>query len=264
MDIDTIAPGLDCIEGIEEAISRCDILLVLIGKRWLSMTDASGQRRLDNPQDFVFLEVKAGLERNIRVIPVLVGGAIMPSAQELPTALSNLARRHTFEISDTRWRTDTDRLIETTENILASQQTTSSRIVQELSVSGTQQSAHPEEDIVLCYIPRSIGAVLEDRKRERSAETFTLVQNDHSMRAYTRQEVDQLTPTQRAKLFTADSEMAAWWRGKSPISGAWPLFRVRGGTWLSKEQIEQTPQEHHSALWEIPDLLEWYMQDLEF
>ena len=102
MDIDTIAPGLDCIEGIEEAISRCDILLVLIGKRWLSMTDASGQRRLDNPQDFVFLEVKAGLERNIRVIPVLVGGAIMPSAQELPTALSNLARRHTFEISDTR------------------------------------------------------------------------------------------------------------------------------------------------------------------
>src|SRR5215813_10475808 len=100
MDIDTIDPGLDFIEVIEEAISQCDILLVLIGKRWLSITEASGRRRLDNPQDFVFLEVKAGLERNIHVIPVLVGGATMPSAQDLPTALIKLARLQAFEISD--------------------------------------------------------------------------------------------------------------------------------------------------------------------
>jgi TIR domain len=72
IDIDTIEAGSDFVAVIENTISQCDILLVLIGKRWLSITDATGQRRLDNPEDFVRLEVQAGLERNIRVIPILV------------------------------------------------------------------------------------------------------------------------------------------------------------------------------------------------
>src|SRR2546422_8697286 len=84
MDIDTIEAGTDFVAVIENAISQCDILLVLIGQRWLSITDAAGQRRLDNPEDFVRLEVQTGLESNIRVIPVLAGGAKMPRAQGLP------------------------------------------------------------------------------------------------------------------------------------------------------------------------------------
>jgi len=115
MDIDTIEPGIDFVEVIETAISQCDILLVLIGKQWVRMTDTLGRRRLDNPEDFVLLEVKAGLERNIRVIPVLVGGATMPNSQELPAVLINLARRNAFEISDARWHTDVGRLIEVTD-----------------------------------------------------------------------------------------------------------------------------------------------------
>ena len=92
MDIDTIEPGIDFVEVIETAISQCDILLVLIGKQWVRMTDTLGRRRLDNPEDFVLLEVKAGLERNIRVIPVLVGGATMPNSQELPEQYSSIWR----------------------------------------------------------------------------------------------------------------------------------------------------------------------------
>jgi len=126
-----------------------------------------------------------------------------------------------------------------------------------------QQNAYSEGDIVH-FMPRSTADLLNDRKRERRAEKFSLVHDDRSIHEYTRQEVDKLTPTQREKLFAADPEMASWWRGKSPISGAWPLFRLRGGTWISKDQIKQTPQEHQGALWEIPDLLEWYMQDLVF
>jgi len=118
MDIDTIEAGTDFVAVIENAIGQCDILLVLIGPRWLSITDATGQRRLDNPKDFVRLEVQTGLGRNIRVIPVLVGGAMMPSAQDLPDALTTLARRNVFELSDIRWRTDVGKLIEVTEKIL--------------------------------------------------------------------------------------------------------------------------------------------------
>jgi len=147
MDIDTIEPGIDFVEVIETAISQCDILLVLIGKQWVRMTDTLGRRRLDNPEDFVLLEVKAGLERNIRVIPVLVGGATMPNSQELPAVLINLARRNAFEISDARWHTDVGRLIEVTEKIVASQQIQekSSQIVQEPPVPEPQRHATSEE-----------------------------------------------------------------------------------------------------------------------
>jgi hypothetical protein len=126
-----------------------------------------------------------------------------------------------------------------------------------------QQNVYSEEDIVH-LVQRSMSDMIDDHQRERRAEKFSLVGDDHGIRQYSRQEVDKLTPTQRERLFTADPEMAAWWRGKSLTSGNWSLFRIRGGTWISKDQIAQTPQEHRDALWKIPDLLEWYVQDLVF
>src|SRR5262245_58031823 len=122
MDINTIEPGVDFVEVIADAISKCDILVVIIGKRWLSATDATEQRRLDNPDDFVRVEVQAGLEKNIRVIPVLVGGAAMPRPQDLPEALTKLARRNALELSDTRWHTDVDKLIEIAKKLAAATQ----------------------------------------------------------------------------------------------------------------------------------------------
>jgi hypothetical protein len=73
MDIDTIEPGLDFTDVIERTVASCDVLIALIGRQWLTSTDAAGQRRLDNPEDFVRLEIAAALKRNIRVIPALVG-----------------------------------------------------------------------------------------------------------------------------------------------------------------------------------------------
>jgi len=122
MDIDTLEPGVDFVEAIKDAISKCDILVVIIGKRWLSITDATEQRRLDNPDDFVRVEVQAGLERDIRVIPVLVGGATMPRARDLPEALTKLARRHALELSDARWHADVGRLLELAEKRAAEAQ----------------------------------------------------------------------------------------------------------------------------------------------
>jgi TIR domain len=118
MDITAIEPGLDFVEVIQEAVASCDILIAVIGRQWLTVTDASGQRRLNNPEDFVRLEVGAALGRNIRVIPALVQNASMPRSTDLPESLQKLARRNALEISDTRFHQDTDRLIEVLTRVL--------------------------------------------------------------------------------------------------------------------------------------------------
>jgi hypothetical protein len=112
MDIDTIEPGIDFADTIQQAVSACDILLVLIGPAWLRSTDASGHWRLDDPEDFVRLEIATALERNIRIIPVLVEETKMPDAEDLPEPLKRLTRRNALQISNTRWSYDIERLVD--------------------------------------------------------------------------------------------------------------------------------------------------------
>src|SRR5215213_4899040 len=81
-DVDSIRLGDDFVEVITRAVGSCDVLLALIGDEWLTITDEHGRRRLDDPGDFVRLEIEAALARNVRVIPVLVDGARMPRPDE--------------------------------------------------------------------------------------------------------------------------------------------------------------------------------------
>jgi formylglycine-generating enzyme required for sulfatase activity len=100
-DITTIDYGVDFVETIEQAVQQCDVLLAIIGPQWQTITDQSGKRRrLENPNDFVRLEIVTALNRNVRVIPVLVGGAIMPYENEMPDDLRALCRRNALEIGD--------------------------------------------------------------------------------------------------------------------------------------------------------------------
>jgi hypothetical protein len=117
MDIDTIAPGLDFVEAIQDAVGSCDVLLAVIGRQWLTSTDPRGDRRLDNPEDFVRLEITTALQRRIRVIPVLVGSASMPRSTELPDVLQSLARRQALVVGD-HFHPDVDRLVVVLETIL--------------------------------------------------------------------------------------------------------------------------------------------------
>jgi TIR domain len=75
MDVDNLDPGNDFVEAIEKSVGSCDVLIAVIGKRWLMSSDEEGRRRLDNPKDFVRTEIGTALKRGIRVIPVLVEGA---------------------------------------------------------------------------------------------------------------------------------------------------------------------------------------------
>jgi hypothetical protein len=118
MDVDTIDIGVEFKEAIETAVGSCDVLFAMIGPRWLTVVDSLGERRLDREDDFVRLEIETALARNIRVVPALVGGAIMPAPQDLPGSLAPLARRNALEMADgPRWGYDVSRLVNLLERI---------------------------------------------------------------------------------------------------------------------------------------------------
>lgn len=118
-DVDSVDLGDDFAEVITTAVGSCDVLLALIGDRWLSITDDTGRRRLDDPDDFVRLEIETALARGIRVIPILVGGARIPRAEELPPSVAKLARRQALELSPSRFEFDTNRLLKVLDQTLA-------------------------------------------------------------------------------------------------------------------------------------------------
>src|SRR5262249_52306623 len=91
MDVETIDPGQDFREAIQQAVRECEALLAVIGDSWLSATDEHGKVRLSQKNDFVRLEIEAALTRGVLVIPVLVGSAPMPTAAQLPRSLKRLA-----------------------------------------------------------------------------------------------------------------------------------------------------------------------------
>lgn len=118
MDVDAIDPGEDFTQVVQQSVGSCDVLLALIGRRWVTTQDSAGRRRLDNPSDWVRVEIQTALERSdTRVIPTLVQGAHMPSANDLPQPMRKLSHRHAHELSDTRWGHDVGRLIKLLEEL---------------------------------------------------------------------------------------------------------------------------------------------------
>src|SRR5262249_42612742 len=118
MDVDNIAPGLDFVRVLEEQVGRCDALLAVVGKGWIAAGDDKGVRRLDNPEDFVRIEIESALKQDKRVIPVLVGDTHMPRPEELPEAIRPLARRNAVRLSHERFRADAQGLIKALQRVL--------------------------------------------------------------------------------------------------------------------------------------------------
>src|SRR4029077_18624727 len=113
-DVDSIQLGDDFVEKITSAVGSCDVLLALIGDRWLTITDQDGQRRIDDDNDFVRLEIEAALTRNVRVIPILVEGAHMPRAADLPPSMARLIRRQALTLNpDQEFESGVERLFKT-------------------------------------------------------------------------------------------------------------------------------------------------------
>lgn len=110
MDV-AIRSGDRFAQSIDQAITAPTAVLVIIGREWLTTADAEGRRRLDDPADFVRLEVATALARAARVVPILVQGARMPASSELPSALQGLSERQAVEIRDNRFDADVEDLV---------------------------------------------------------------------------------------------------------------------------------------------------------
>jgi len=118
MDVDHIPAGVDFVEHLNNQVAECDVILVVVGPNWLNVKDDSGNRRLDNADDFVAIEIAAALARKIRVIPVLVDGARMPKAGELPESLRPLVRRQAVEVRHAYFGHDAEALVKRMREVL--------------------------------------------------------------------------------------------------------------------------------------------------
>lgn len=112
MDVSGIEPGVDFRQAIDKNVSGCGVLLAVIGPTWATITGHDGTRRLDNPEDYVRLEISTALKRGIPVIPVLVHDARMPALDQLPEDLKDLRYRNSVELTHARWNSDVALLID--------------------------------------------------------------------------------------------------------------------------------------------------------
>jgi hypothetical protein len=156
IDVDTIEPGVDFAEEIFRAVAACQVLLAIIGPHWLTAADERGGRRLDDPDDIVRLEIEAALARDVRVIPLLIEGAVMPRQGALPESLAGLTRRNALLIRHESFRSDVGRLITAIERVLAP------------VLSGTAVSSAPDAHDV-----RPAGDVFGDAARKGSEPSRT-------------------------------------------------------------------------------------------
>jgi hypothetical protein len=119
MDVDSIRPGEDFAEVLTRTLSECRAVVVVIDPDWLTIESREGRRRLDELGDYVRLEIEHALSAHVRLFPVLVDGALMPSTEDLPPSLQSLARSQATEISSSRYRYDVGRLLSALELVLS-------------------------------------------------------------------------------------------------------------------------------------------------
>jgi hypothetical protein len=119
MDVDAIEPGTDFAQAMIRAVEACDVLVAVIGPGWLAAANERG-RRLDDPDDWVRMEVRTALTKGVLVIPVLVSSALMPSREDMPEDLAGLARRNALRVRHESFHADVGQLIAVIARVLAS------------------------------------------------------------------------------------------------------------------------------------------------
>ena len=111
IDVDSIPLGINFVKVLGEEVAKCGVLLAVIGRDWLDARDEDGTRRLDNPNDFVRIEIATALQRDIPVIPILLDGTRVPKADQVPEDLKELAQRNGLDVRHVSFHADMDKLI---------------------------------------------------------------------------------------------------------------------------------------------------------
>lgn len=141
-DFNTIRPGDDFVESIQKALSHCNVLLIVMSKNWLEVKDKHGNRRLNDPDDLVRIEIATAIERNIQVIPVLFDNIPMPTSADLPENLRSLPRRQFVEIETTRFEADVKKLADAIKELMPDDQPLHGKKEFFSNTGGGQQSQH--------------------------------------------------------------------------------------------------------------------------
>jgi TIR domain-containing protein len=161
-DIDNIDLGVDWFNVLTDRVGACDSLVAVIGRNWASSADKDGLRRLDDPDDFVRIEIEAALRRDVRVIPVLIDGAAMPKASELPESLKGLARRQGTEVSPARFDADVEKLTRALGSILDERR--------RRDAAEAEAARAAEEQVRARNAAEAERAAHEERERREAAE----------------------------------------------------------------------------------------------
>jgi len=111
IDIDDIPIGIDFVAHLNAEVARCDVLLAVIGPRWLELESEKYRRAVDDPEDYVRIEIVAALKRKIPVVPILLNGAKVPRAEQLPADLKDLSSRNGIEVRHAAFPSDVARLV---------------------------------------------------------------------------------------------------------------------------------------------------------
>jgi hypothetical protein len=120
-DVDSIPLGVDFRKHLTDSVAQCQLLLAVIGQHWVGEQQRETTARLNDPRDFVRIEIESALQRGIPVIPVLVQGAPLPQEGELPASLQELAYHNAISVrSDPDFHSDMGRLIKGIERHLSS------------------------------------------------------------------------------------------------------------------------------------------------
>ena len=210
MDLDSIEPGLDFAEVIEDAVNSSAVLVALIGRQWATLTDEDGGRRLDNPDDYVRFELKTALEQSVRVIPVLIDGAKTLRQQELPAELHKLARLNAHKLTYERYQDDADRLLDLIQRVLAT--------------VGEEPLAEPEREL----LDRNGGEKADRQAREGATRP-------------TEEEADTKVLEERADSAMAAGSVAG---ARNHLARATPLFTDAERIW---EKVRRTGQRQAQA-----------------
>ncbi|MGE3229297.1 MAG: toll/interleukin-1 receptor domain-containing protein [Hyphomicrobium sp.] len=111
MDVDAISPGANFVQVLDHHVGRATIFLAVIGSDWMTVKNAQGVRRIDAADDFVRTEIASAIKRGIKVIPVLIDNADMPSPRELPSDIQALSHLNAVRIRHERFDDDADTLV---------------------------------------------------------------------------------------------------------------------------------------------------------
>jgi hypothetical protein len=247
MDVDGVPLGVNFVKVLSDEVAKCDVLLAVIGPNWLNARDEDGNRRLDNPHDFVRIEIGAALQRNILVIPILLDGAKVPKANQLPKDLEELSIRNGLDVRHASFHNDIDRLVRSLKGQLAEAEAEKRRCDEDergRQEAENKQQADEEEGRRKAEAEERRRAEEERRRQEKpQAEARQRAEEEHRRQeAQTKRRLDEAEAEKRRqdKERRKPEKEAAWaakkerlhrWRGAAAGAAVVALLMV-GGIWL--------------------------------